>query len=49
MKFAVWSSEALSGRAQPAAEWPRGGDTEVSHGVVTPFEIFVQQPLNFDV
>ena len=36
MKFAVWSSEALSGRqpAQPGAEWPRGGHTDVSHGVV---------------
>ena len=28
MKFAVWSSEASS------AQWPRGGDVEVSHGVV---------------
>ena len=50
MKFAVWSSEALSGRpAQPAAEWPRGGHTDVSHGVVNFLKMLLLPSLNSNV
>ena len=37
MKFAVWGSEALSTGRPAQPEWPRGGHTDVSHGVVRLF------------